>query len=330
MNNIKKIAITLATCTLGSLFTPAGAQIQIGSSMSGAGAGKISKEAMAAFKQSTTYFILQERDYERLEDFQAAIAKVWTVTPFKIIRQEDMRSLDKRHSSFFFFGGFVTIRRGQSTTTYHTHLSYDLYMLEANKKGNLEQQLFGKFMLHLDGESYRQTMIFATNNKTFSQKLTPYMYREAQMQNWSPLMISGYLKVINDGLQQETLRSTFDQGQDKEALKQLQTATLYVPSYVNTKFNMFTMGEKDTEEDTEDLKSAYPYPAQYVSTEELNSIAAQHPEGIWYLSYIKSSTDKYVGIFNSKTGEMIMNFYVPVSYNFKMKDMKRIASKVKS
>lgn len=330
MNNIKKIAVALATCVLGSIYTPANAQIQIGSSMSSAGPGKISKEEMAKFKQSTTYFILQERDYQQLDAFQEAIAKVWTVTPFKIIRQDEMRSLDKRKSSFFFFGGFVTIRRGQSTTTYHTHLSYDLYMLEANKKGHLEQQLFGKFMLHLDSESYRQTMRFATSNKTFGQKITPYLYSEAEMQNWNPLMISGYLKVINDGLQQETLRSAFEEHIDKNELKKLQTETLYIPDYVNTKFNMFTMDEKDTEEDTDDLKSAYPFPAKYVSSAELRKLAEQHPEGIWYLSYIKSSTDKYVGIFNSKTGEMIMNFYVPVSYNFKMKDLKRVATKVKS
>ncbi|MNU19037.1 hypothetical protein D3C71_72530 [compost metagenome] len=330
MNNIKKVAIALSAYLLSNMYTPVNAQIQIGSSITSAGPGKISKEEMVKFKQSTTYFILQERDYERLEDFQTAIAKVWTVTPFKIIKQEEMRSLDKRKSSFFFFGGFVTIRRGQSTTTYNTHLSYDLYMLEANKKGNLEQQLFGKFMLHLDSESYKQTMRFATSDKTFAQKITPYMYSEAEMQNWNPLMISGYLKVINDGLQQETLRSAFGESIDKEALKKLQTETLYIPDYVNTKFNMFNMDEKDTEEDMDDLKSAYPFPAKYVSTAALSTIAAQHPEGIWYLSYIKSSTDKYVGIFNSKTGEMIMNFYVPVSYNFKMKDLKRVAAKVKS
>lgn len=241
-----------------------------------------------------------------------------------------MRNMDLQKSSFFFFGGFVTVRRSQSTTTYHTHLSYDLFMLEANKKGNLEQQLFGKFMLHLDSDSYRQTMRFATNNKSFSQKIAPYMYQEAQMQNWNPLMVSGYLKVINDGLQQEILHSSFEEHLHKGGLKQLQSETLYIPNYVNTKFNMFTMDEKDTDEDTEDLKSAYPYPAKYVTTDELSTIAAQHPEGIWYLSYVKSSTDKYVGIFNSKTGEMIMSFYVPMSYNFKMKDMKRIASKVKS
>lgn len=330
MNCLTNAALYMAAIILSMHTIPAQAQIQIGSSTSSAGPGKISKEVMAQFKQTTTYFILQERDYRNQEAFQQAIAKVWTVTPFKIIKPEEMSGLDKQKSSFFFFGGFVTIRYSSSTTTYHTHLSYDLFMLKANQKGNLEQQLFGKFMLHLDSDSYRNTMRFATNQKTFSQKITPYLYSEAQMQNWTPLMLSGYLKVVNDGLQQESLRSVFAESLDKNALQRLQAETLYIPNYVNTKFNMFTMGEKDAEEDTEDLKSAYPYPAQYVSTEELSNIAAQHPEGIWYLSYIKSSTDKYVGIFNSKTGEMIFNFYVPMSYNFKMKDMRRIAAKIKS
>lgn len=323
MKNIKKIIITLTTILLGIFCTPAIAQIQVGGS-------RISKEEMARFKQSTTYFILQERDYERLEDFQAAIAKVWTVTPFKIIRYGEMQNLNPQQSSFFFFGGFVTVRRGQSTTTYHTHLSYNLTMLKEAKKGKLKEQLFGKFLLHLNSESYGATMSFATDPKRFSERLIPYMYKEAEMENWNPVMVSGYLKGINDGLQQEKLRSANDEIQNKEALRQLKSDTLYIPTYVNIKFNMFTGAEKDAEEDTEELKSAYPYPARYVSKDEFDRITKERPEGVWYLSYIKSSTDKYVGIFNSKTGDMIMNFCVPISYNFKMKDMRRVATKVKS
>lgn len=306
------------------------AQIQVGSATHTKGPGKISDEDITKFKASTTYFVLQERDYGHQADFEKAIAKVWTVTPFKIIKASEMSALDKNKSSIFFFGGFVTTRQGRSTTTFHPHLSYDLFMFSTNKKGKTEQNMFAKFLLHLDGESYRFILRYANGNSArFSENVIPFLYNEAEMQNWSPLMLSGYLKVINDGLTSGSLRSVFEEYTNKDGIKALQSQTLYVPNYVNTKFNMFTGDEKDTEDDDTDLKSAYAFPSQYTTLADLETAAQNNPNGIFYLSYIKNSTDKYVSVFNSKTGEMLYTAYTPVSYNFKLKDLKRISAKVK-
>lgn len=306
------------------------AQIQVGSATHTKGPGKISDEEMSKFKKSTTYFVLQAKDYADQGAFQDAIAKVWTVTPFKIIRPDEMSKLDKNRSSFFFFGGFVTTRQGRGTGSFHPHLSYDLFMLGTNKKGRTEQNMLGKVLLHLDGESYRFVARYANgNSQHFSEKVIPFLYNEAEMQNWSPLMLSGYLKVINDGLISGTLRSVFEEYTNKEGINALRSETLYVPNYVNTKFNMFTGGEKDTEDDESDLKAAYAFPSQYSDLPALENTANASTEGIYYLSYIKSSTDKFVSVFNSRTGEMIYTAYSPMSYNFKLKDLKRISAKVK-
>jgi hypothetical protein len=307
------------------------AQIQVGSAQSTKGPGKISAEDLSAFKKTTTYFILQEKDYENVDAFQAAIAKVWTITPFKIIKPDERRGLNLKQASFFDFGGFVVSRQGQSLTTVHVHLSYDLFMLVPNKKDKLKQKTFGKFLLHLDGDAYKFINRYASaNSKHFGEKVGPYLYKQAEMQNWSPVMIAGYLKVINDGLQSNTLRSVFDEYLNKEAIKDLQTQSLYVPNYVNNRFNKITGTEKEVEEDEEDTKSAYPFPIQYCSLSELaKNTAANKEQGVYYLSYIKSSSDKYVSIFDSRTGKMIYTAYTPMSYNFKTKDLKRIANKIK-
>ncbi|MCB0452076.1 MAG: hypothetical protein KDC94_04145 [Aequorivita sp.] len=47
-------------------------------------------------------------------------------------------------------------------------------------------------------------------------------------------------------------------------------------------------------------------------------------EEILYLSYIRSNTDKFISIVNSKTGDVIYSLYRPMSYNFSDKDMKII------
>lgn len=330
MNNLLKALVigSLSATCLGNI--NANAQIQIGSATQSRGPGKISDEELDRFKQSTTYFILQEGDYEQQDNFRKAIAKVWTVTPFQIIKPEEMGKLDKNKSSFFSFGGFVTIRRGQSTVTYHPHLSYDLFMLSKNKKGKTEQNLLGKIMLHLDSRSMMYVLRYANgNNKNFTEKVTPFLYQEATMPNWTPQMLSGYLKVINDGLATGTLRSMFDEYTDKEGIKALRDQTLYIPDYVNTKFNMFTGAEKETESDEGEDNASYAFGNKYLEAKEIEQAATVHNKAYAYLSYIKSSTDKFVSVFDGTTGKLLYTAYTPMSYNFKSKDLKRIAAKVK-
>ncbi len=322
------ISSTLAGTCLAS--TRAVAQIQVGSATHSKGPGKISEETMSRFRQSTTYFILQEKDYAHEDLFREAIAKTWTITPFKIIRPEEMSQLDQQKSSFFFFGGFVTVRQGRSTVTYHPHLSYDLFMLSSNKKGKTEQDMLGKVLLHLDGASYRHVMRYANgNNKHFSEQVIPFLYREAFMQNWTPQMLSGYLKVINDGLISGTLRSVFDEYTDQEGIKALKHQTLYIPDYVTIKFNMFTGAEKETEPEEGEDNTIYPFDNKYLAAQDIANIADAQNKAYAYLSYIKSSTDKFVSVFDGQTGKLLYTAYTPVSYNFKSKDLKRIAAKVK-
>ncbi|RYD99746.1 MAG: hypothetical protein EOP54_02795 [Sphingobacteriales bacterium] len=326
--NALLISSSLSCICLGSI--QANAQVQVGSATHSKGPGKISAEAMARFKQSTTYFVLQEKDYAQEAIFRAAIAKIWQVTPFKIIRPEEMGQLDQQQSSFFFFGGFVTVRQGRSTVTYHPHLSYDLFLLSTNKKGHTEQDMLGKILLHLDGASYQYVTRYANgNNKNFSKQVIPFLYQEAAMQNWTPQMLSGYLKVINDGLASGTLRSVFDEYTDEEGIKALKHQTLYIPDYVNTKFNMFTGTEKETESDEGEDNTAYAFGNKYLAAKEIAHTAAAQNKAYAYLSYIKSSTDKFVSVFDGETGKLLYTAYTPVAYNFKSKDLKRIAAKVK-
>lgn len=329
LNRIFKTLVISSFCS-AAWSTTTNAQVQVGAATHTKGPGKISPEDMTKFKQSTTYFVLQEKDYAQQASFQEAIAKVWKITPFKIIRPEEMGKMDENKSSFFFFGGFVTVRQGRNTVTYHPHLSYDLFMFATNKKGKTEQNMLGKVLLHLDGASYRFVTRYANgNNKNFSEKVIPFLYREAEMQNWTPQMLAGYLKVINDGLTSGTLRSVFEEYTDQEGIKALQNQTLYIPNYVNTKFNMFTGAEKETEPDDEDEKSSYTFSNKYLEAKDIEGIAAGQNKAYAYLSYIKSSTDKFVSVFDGQSGKLLYTAYTPVSYNFKAKDLKRIAAKVK-
>lgn len=330
MNSFIKNCFLVAALVVLGAATRTSAQIQIGSTTAKKNPGKISEEKFSDFKKTTTYFILQERDYAKLNEYKTAISKVWTVTPFEIIKPGDIGSKDLTKSSFFFFGGFVTVRQGKGGSGKYIHLSYDLFTLEENKKGKIKQKLFAKFMLHLDMASFKAASSFANNINTFGDKIQPYLYQKAEMTNWNPLFLSGYLKEINDDLTREEGRSVFDETTNKAALAGLANGTLYIPTYVNTKMNAFTGQETDKEEDEGTLKSNYPYPAEYIDAAELSrKVETGEIKTGYYLSYIKSTTDKFVSVFDIATREMIYSNYTMISYNFKLKDLKKLGSKVK-
>lgn len=46
---------------------------------------------------------------------------------------------------------------------------------------------------------------------------------------------------------------------------------------------------------------------------------------IYYLVYVRSSTDKYITVFNSQTGNMLYSQYTAASSNIKPNDIHRLA-----
>ncbi|MFT4062995.1 MAG: hypothetical protein QM642_11645 [Edaphocola sp.] len=44
--------------------------------------------------------------------------------------------------------------------------------------------------------------------------------------------------------------------------------------------------------------------------------------------YTQSSTDKYINVYESGTGKMLYAEYVKISYNFKYKDLARLAKSI--
>jgi len=150
-------------------------------------------------------------------------------------------------------------------------------------------------------------------------------YSTTKFTNWGPGFIKGYLKTINDGLAQEKKRGLYSEMTD-DGLQRLGRDTLFVPNYVNKHFSMFTGHEsEDDEKDTEGVRDVYPHRIKFVSDEELNQMLVNRTQPFYYLLFVRSSTDKYVNVFEGTTGKMLYARYTPVSYNFKNKDLKKIA-----
>jgi hypothetical protein len=90
---------------------------------------------------------------------------------------------------------------------------------------------------------------------------------------------------------------------------------------------MFT-GDESKQHKEEDLFEDYKLKYQLVSTKKLNDNIVNDPSGFYYLLYVKSSTDKFVSVINSRTGEIIYSDYTPVKYNLKPGDLKDLYKKI--
>lgn len=327
---IQKIYLALL---LVLLMHKASAQIQIGSAETPVmnNAGKLSKEDIDAFKKTTTVFSIQSADSAYIVDFENAIKKVWTITPFVVVTADKIRTYSKLGKySFATFDGYGTQRQSSTMTSTNTHISYDIWIPRI-KNGELKgQDLFARIALHCDFNTYAESNnLFTTFGKRkANDKFMKFMYNEAVFYNWSPGILMGNLHVVNQALSEGKTRGIFSPIKNKEALLPLVKDTLFVPNYVNIHFNMFNGNEKmDEEKESNSSKNNYPFVVQYLETKELSDKILNSSKKFYYLVYVKSSTDKFVSVYTSD-GIEIYSDYTPISYNFKSKDLKAIAKMI--
>lgn len=325
---MKRILVALAL--LQSLAGTA--QIQIGSSENPAmnRAGKISSANLARLKKTTTLFTLPYSDYDKVADFEKAIKSVWTITPFKIIKPDEMNGyLGKSGYSIFSFGGYMRQQQGGTANATNMHLVYDLYMTEEKKNGKLNTDYFARIGVFPDTKTFLTAMRNSTRrNDDFSSRMLNYIYNDAVIYNWNPGFLQGYLKLVNDGLMANDERGQFSEHEDAKALASLQNDTLYVPDYVNIKVNAMT-GVEEKDEDDDGLKESYPYPIKVLPAADLSKLILESSKPVKYLVYTKSSTDKFINVYESGTGKMLYARYAKLAYNFKNKDLSKLAKSIK-
>lgn len=319
------------------LACPAFAQFQIGDAQvpTGGRAGSLKSADLEAFKKTTTVFVLQAGDADRLEMFRKSIADIWTVTPFQVVLPDSARFFRGKKYSLFGFGGFTVEHRSSSgMITSNTHVSYDLTIPDFNKHGEQDgRTILARFILSPDMGAVQD---LSRPQSTFEGKKArtereereaTSLYKSAHYANWGPGQIRGYLKSINDLLAAGERRGMFDEITEKDALKVLSKDTLYLPKYLNNKLNPFSGAEKSDEDVAEngDTKDAYPFPYRYVDNDELERMLVNSNKPIYHLIYVRSSTNKYVSVTEAKSGKILFSRFTNLSYNFKMKDLKAVA-----
>ncbi|MBX9450238.1 MAG: hypothetical protein KL787_11205 [Taibaiella sp.] len=295
-------------------------------------AGDISKSEFERFRKTTTLFTLQSGDYDDEAEFRKAIEKFWTVTPFRIISPKEVSDFaNKPGYSFCTFGGFMFTKHnyGKGLDHQYMYFTYDLWMPhDSRPKG--DRSLMARIFLFGDVDAYMNSVVFSyQGKKNFSTSLTQYMYNDALLYNWQPGILAGYLKEINDYMISGETKQVYDELKEKAPLKSLAKDTLYIPDYVNIQLNIFTGAEDEKEHKDEELTEAYKYPVRFVSQEELNKMILDQSRSIKYLVYAKCSTTKWISIYDSGTGQLLYSEHYSMAYNFRKKDLKKIAKLIR-
>lgn len=278
-------------------------------------------EKLARLKATKTFFVCKDSDDTTA--FETELRKVWTITDLRCIPYSRYKKMIVTDSV-----SCITIWGESKTKTMvdrqtgptpndveytNTHVYLSLWMRDpVDFIGSLfrvELQPNGKECLKV-GEK--------------NLNITTFFYTEGELKNWNLGMMKVYLKFINDKFLKEENRLLYEDTVDKVEIKNLKDNVLYVADYALNEYDKFTADESK-KIDANELFKSYPYKYQLISAEELGKLILTSDKPIYYLVYVRSSTDKYVAIFNSQTGNLLYSQYTPVSYNIKPNDINRLA-----
>jgi hypothetical protein len=286
-------------------------------------------------KNGTTYIAMKNPNSAQAEKYKEVFEKYWTISPVKFIKYSEIAKNVSPKSSFFTIGGYETTTQNvhmYSNGTSRNGINYSithLYLELWTVKDKFFESKKGKEFKNSDQVQIARIELF-TDFPTLMKPENIYLANadgDNHIRNWGPGLIKNYVQLLMASLNEGKEKSLFKANYDPKQLNELRNKKLFVPDYVHIKFNKFT-GDESKIHDEKEIFEDYGYKYELVSTKVLNEKILESSTAFYYLVYVKSSTDKYVSVINSATGEIVYTVYSPVSYNFKSGDLKDIFKKI--
>lgn len=285
------------------------------------------KGKLSILKNTTTLFTLQYANYAEIEKFDEAIKKSWTITPYKIIKPDELASYNNLPNySFFYFDVFSE----QLDSLTKVNICYALKLVSPSiTPKQRDENVFA--LVTLFGDVYTNMIVNEQSGKLSTRnnrkaKLLNTLYNTSRFANWSPGFLLGYLKQINDGLIAEQNRGLDYQFYNKVRLPELATETLYVPEYVREIFSSQSAHSTRINMSVE----TYNYKLKFLPAKTLDSLILNKGSKIKYLIYTQQSNDKIISIYDSKDDAIIYQKFSFQSPSFEMSDLIEIKNIIKS
>lgn len=285
------------------------------------GKALLNSQKLEVFKKTTTLFTLQYADYAELEKFDQAIKKNWTITPYKIIKPEELARYDTlANYSVFYFDAYAE----KSDSTYNVNIIYALKLLTPSKKPKVkEESILATVALFADPNT---NLLVRTQDQQYGTKrsiknnILSYFYNKSSFFNWSPGFLTGYLKQINDGLLANENCSIDYQFYNKVRLPELAKETLYIPEYIKEVFS----SRLTLLPPSGIIAEPYNYKLKFIPYKELDSLILDKTANVKYVVYTQRSGDKIISMYDSKDDKIIYQRFYPESPNFEMNDLSEI------
>jgi hypothetical protein len=285
------------------------------------GESLLNSQKLEIFKKTTTLFTFQYGDYAELEKFDQAIKKNWTITPYKIIKPEELARYDTlANYSVFYFDAYAE----KSDSTSNVNIIYALKLLTPSKKLKVKEEstlatvaIFADLNTNLLVETQDQQ--YGTK-RSIKNNILSYLYNKSSFFNWSPGFLTVYLKQINDGLLANQNCNIDYQFYNKVRLPELAKETLYIPEYIKQVFS----SRLTLLPPSGIIAEPYNYKLKFVSYEALDSLILNKTAPVKYLVYTQRSNDKIISVYDSRDDKIIYQRFYPQSPNFEMNDLSEI------
>lgn len=295
-------------------------------------------DEISKIKNTTTYIAMKDPNSEVAKEYATIFKQYWTISKIAFIKYSEIYKYLNANSSFLTIGGYSTSVSshtiysdggiGSGVDYQNTHIYLELWncsnkYLSKNKEPKdfkeKDKQQISRLELFTDFPT-----LMIPSNLYKSEYDT-----EGHVRNWGLGMLKNHIQNMIINITKGTDKKLFTEILNINEIKKLTNQTLFVPDYVLFKFNMFN-GNESKKHEVKDIFDDYNFKYEVLSTADLNKKILEDKSTFYYLQYIKSSTDKYVSVINSRTGEVVYSVYTPLSYNIKsgdLKDLSKIISK---
>src|ERR1700759_3422629 len=269
---------------------------------------EIPEQRFQELKTKTAIFIIPKTEYRYIDDYANMLPKAWTLTPLKVVKYEDLSPYLKdigNYALFSIVGEQHILSSGPTNANhpYHneytsTHYSLSL-LLPIVTYGKPEYRQLCRIELYPEAEAF---------SKFKDEEINPELSLTTTFRNFTLPYMMVYLKFVQQNLLNLTSPSVYKSYEVKALLNEVKNDTLYVPDSLIYSRNSYVPKDKLKDKD---IFKGYPGKYKFVSTGELINIIKTRDESrpVYLFEYIISSSDKYVGVLEVRSGKVIYRKY---------------------
>jgi hypothetical protein len=288
--------------------------------------GAFDQAKLNKLKKTTTIFIYRESDLENLEVLKKTLKEAWTYTEMKFVSYDEFLETDY-DDSYSFFSVTTTIKVVvTSVTTEVTHIYLTLWMPTQEEEPDYfcRIELYPSFkVLEMMSSTVEVKREIEFDDSDWSE----YFYTKADFRNWNLFYLKNSLQFVSGKLKESSEHFLLREMVYYD-LVPLTENILYIPDYALIKFSPLN-GDESKRHSIDKIFKKYAYPYRVVTEEELTKKVLEATEPVYYLSYVKSSMNKFVTVFNSQTGEMLYSRFNG-GYNLNKQDLSDLSDAIKT